>query len=194
MFDKFDLDKDNMVSYSEFSRGLDEILQLSEPIKEQIYSLMDKASIGMINYTQFLDVLRLQNIEKQAVEDNFDWESGVISQIKAWIATQNITVEEAFKCFDKDFDGFVSKDDLRHSLSEILEINPALVQPTKLDRLYRLLDFFKTGLIQMSDFQRLVNDENPYASTGTVGRMSVSKTLGGLHKVSTFDWKFGAIQ
>ena len=189
-----DLDKDNMVSYAEFSRGLDEILQLSEPIKEQIYALMDKASIGMINYTQFLDVLRLQNIEKQAVEDNFDWENGVISQIKAWIATQNITVEEAFKCFDKDFDGFVSKDDLRHSLSEILEINPAMVQPTKLDRLYRLLDFFKTGLIQMSDFQRLVNDENPYATTGTVGRMSVSKTLGGLHKVSTFDWKFGAIQ
>jgi len=69
-----------------------------------------------------------------------------------------------------------------------------MVQPTKLDRLYRLLDFFKTGLIQMSDFQRLINDENPYATTGTINRMTVAKTLGGLHKVSTFDWKFGAIQ
>lgn len=56
------------------------------------------------------------------------------------------------------------------------------------------MDFFKTGLIQMSDFQRLVNDENPYATTGTINRMTVTKTLGGLHKVSTFDWKFGAIQ
>jgi Ca2+-binding EF-hand superfamily protein len=64
VFDMLDRDKDNMVSYAEFSRGLDEIIQLSEPIKEQIYALMDKASIGLINYTQFLDVLRLQNIEK----------------------------------------------------------------------------------------------------------------------------------
>lgn len=141
-----------------------------------------------------MDVLRLQQIEKHAVEDNFDWENGVISQIKAWITRQHITVEEAFKCFDRDFDGFVSKEDLRNSLSEILEINPATVQPTKLDRLYRLLDFFKTGLIQMSDFQRLVNDENPYTTTGAATRMATSKTLGGLHKVSTFDWKFGAIQ
>jgi hypothetical protein len=101
----------------------------------------------LINYEQFLDVLRLQQIDKQALEDNFDWESGVIIQIKNWIVKQRITVEEAFKCFDRDFDGFISKDDLRHSLSEILEINPALVQPTKLDRLYKLLDFFKTGLI-----------------------------------------------
>jgi hypothetical protein len=43
---------------------------------------MDKGSIGLINYQQFLDVLRLQQIEKQALEDNFDWENGVISQIK----------------------------------------------------------------------------------------------------------------
>ena len=46
---------------------------------------MDKSSIGLINYQQFLDVLRLQQIDKQALEDNFDWESGVISQIKNWI-------------------------------------------------------------------------------------------------------------
>jgi len=35
---------------------------------------------------------------------------------------------------------------------DILEINPKMIQPTKLDRLFRLLDFFKTGVIQMSDF------------------------------------------
>jgi hypothetical protein len=34
----------------------------------------------------------------------------------------------------------------------VLEINPAMIQPTKLDRLFRLMDFFKTGKIQTSDF------------------------------------------
>lgn len=46
----FDRDKDSMVSYAEFSRGLDEILTLSQPVKEQLFALMDKGSIGLINY------------------------------------------------------------------------------------------------------------------------------------------------
>jgi len=87
VFDIFDRDKDQMVSYSEFARGIDDILTLSQPVKEQLFALMDKGSIGLITYQQFLDVLRLQRIDKQAVEDNFDWENGIITQIKDWISS-----------------------------------------------------------------------------------------------------------
>jgi Ca2+-binding EF-hand superfamily protein len=68
-FDKFDLDKDGMVSFSEFSRGLGDILELSVPIKEQIYTLMDKNNTGLISYEQFLDVLRLENLDKNHRQD-----------------------------------------------------------------------------------------------------------------------------
>ena len=61
-------------------------------------------------------------------------------------------MHEAFKCFDKDFDGFISKKDLRDSLSDILEIDPKTIQDAKMDRLFRLMDFFKTGFVQVSDF------------------------------------------
>ena len=81
-FDKFDLDNDGLVSYAEFQRGLDHVVRLSQPIKEQLYALMDKNNIGLISYDQFLEVLRLENIEKKAIEDNFDWESGVIEKLK----------------------------------------------------------------------------------------------------------------
>ena len=56
-------------------------------------------------------------------------------------------MHEAFKCFDKDFDGFISKKDLRASLTDILEIDPKTIQDAKMDRLFRLMDFFKTGLV-----------------------------------------------
>lgn len=103
---------------------------------------------------------------------------------------------EAFKCFDKDFDGFISKTDLKESLTEILEINPKTIIPTKLDRLFRLMDFFKTGLVQVSDFQRLMSDRNPYADSFVKGlSKSMVKSLGGgLNNTSTFDWKFSVIQ
>ena len=73
-FDKFDLDKDNMVSFAEFNRGLAEVIPLSVPVTEQLYTLMDKNKTGLISYDQFLDVLRLENLDRAQVEDNFDWE------------------------------------------------------------------------------------------------------------------------
>ena len=66
-FDKFDLDNDGMVSFAEFNRGMQDVVNLSVPIKEQLYSLMDKNNIGLINYDQFLDVLRLEKFEKKCV-------------------------------------------------------------------------------------------------------------------------------
>ena len=84
-FEKFDLDKDGMVSFAEFNRGMADVVDLSVPIKEQIYTLMDKNNTGLISYDQFLDVLRLEKFEKGAIEDNFDWENDTINRIKRWI-------------------------------------------------------------------------------------------------------------
>ena len=73
-FNKFDLDNDGMVSFAEFNRGMEDVCNLSVPIKEQIYILMDKNNTGLISYDQFLDVLRQENLSKKQVQDNFDWE------------------------------------------------------------------------------------------------------------------------
>jgi len=56
------------------------------------------------------------------VEDNFNWEEQMISKIKQWVLTKGFTIEEAFKCFDQDFDGIVSKDDLKRSLAILLHV------------------------------------------------------------------------
>ena len=84
-FEKFDLDQDGMVSFAEFNRGMQDVVNLSVPIKEQLYSIMDKNNIGLINYDQFLDVLRLEQFEKKTVQDNFDWEQSTIEKIKQWV-------------------------------------------------------------------------------------------------------------
>jgi Ca2+-binding EF-hand superfamily protein len=119
----------------------------------------------------------------------------MISKIRSWIATKRYTVEEAFKCFDKDFDGYISKNDLKQSLITLLEVPSAEIHTTKLDRLYRLMDFFKSGQIQLSDFTRLLTQDNPYSTTAISGAANnMSRSLGGgLGKTSTFDWKFSAV-
>lgn len=151
-FDLFDTDKDNMVSYTEFARGLTSVVPLSQPVVEQIYALMDKASVGLITYQAFLDVLRLGKLEPNSVKDSFDWEAGIINKMRAWMSEKALNYEEAFKLFDQDFDGFVNKHDLSLSLQKHLFVPSEQIIETHLDRLFRLLDFFKTGAIQVSDF------------------------------------------
>jgi len=111
---------------------------------------MDKNEIGLVDYPNFLEVINLSStnkLKKGVFNDNFDWENDIIEQIKTWVITERITVEEAFKSFDKDFDGHVSKQDLRWSLCNILKVKEEEIFPTKLDRLFRLMDFYKTGQI-----------------------------------------------
>jgi hypothetical protein len=57
------------------------------------------------------------------------------------------------------------------------------------------MDFFKSGQIQLSDFTRLLTQDNPYSTTAISGAANnMSRSLGGgLGKTSTFDWKFSAV-
>lgn len=128
------------------------MISIAVPFAEQLYALMDKSGIGLINYNQFLDVLKSRKTETSSVSDNFTWEYSMIASIKEWIQSRKCTTEESYKCFDRDFDGQVSKEDLRASLRSLLEIPSAQLIDAKVDRLFSLLDTFKAGVIQLSDF------------------------------------------
>lgn len=38
-------------------------------------------------------------------EDDWDWELEILFKIRNWCQRENITIEDAFRTFDKDFDG-----------------------------------------------------------------------------------------
>ena len=77
---------------------------------------MDNKTIGLITYQAFIDVLHNEMFTAPRVKDNFDWENTMVTKIRNWIKSKNLTIEEAFKCFDMNFAGFVTKDDLNKSL------------------------------------------------------------------------------
>lgn len=60
---------------------MDKVITLSVPVKEKIFSLMDKNEIGLVDYPNFLEVINLSlasKLTKGAFNDNFDWENGII--------------------------------------------------------------------------------------------------------------------
>lgn len=104
--------------------------------------------------------------------------------------------EEAFKSFDHDFDGLISKSDMRTSLIQFLKVKPEDINDPRISRLFKLLSFYKTDFIQQSDFERLISDSNPYMTAATnETKSNIMKSMGGSWtNTSTTDWKFAAIQ
>lgn len=150
---------------------------------------MDVNSIGMVDYTMFKEALEITIVSqpKLFVPDNFNWEEKVISDLKDYIRKNQVTTEEAFKTFDRDFDGKISKADLKWVIQNILNYEEE-IQPTKLERLYQLLDFYKSGQIQLSDIERLVSDENPYRSSAAFSGTKFANST------TTFQWRNNALQ
>ena len=50
LYENFDANNDNMVSLAEFVRGVAYMLSIAVPFAEQLYAIMDKRGIGLINY------------------------------------------------------------------------------------------------------------------------------------------------
>lgn len=78
--------------------------------------------------------------------------------IKRWISKEQISVENAFQAFDRDFDGMMSKEDLRQSLISILRLEDREIPSSKLDRLYKLMDNYKRNCVYLADFKILFEE------------------------------------
>ncbi len=94
--------------------------------------------------------------------------------------------EDTFRILDADFDGAVGKTDLLRFINEILEFPIEEVTQSRVSRLFKLLDVYKRGRIQLSDITALLKGEG---QTETILR-------GGneMNEKTPFDWRLHARQ
>lgn len=72
VFKLFDRERNGVLSAKDFSDGLDILVNLSQPIKDGLFAVIDKPKIGLIDYDQFLTVIRDSNIELPKTNDSFN--------------------------------------------------------------------------------------------------------------------------
>ena len=154
------LDKDGtgMLTAREWSDGLDKFLVLSAPIKDGLFAAMDYKGIGLVDYPTFLKAVKDGEFTVSVNRDNWSNEEHVLKRIRAWIKQQGLTVEAAFRAFDQDFDGVISKADLKDSLGSLLKVTEQELPSHKLDRLYKLLDTYKRNSVQLPDFKAVFEE------------------------------------
>ena len=74
--------------------------------------------------------------------------------IKRWIKKEELSTQDAFRIVDQDFDGLISKEDLKKFLIDVLKVKKMVLDSAKIDRLYKLLDYHNRGNIQAIDFEK----------------------------------------
>ena len=67
---------------------------------------------------------------------------------------------DAFRMADIDFDGTISKKDLKQFILKLPHVQAKEVTDPKVDRLFKLLDRFKRGHIQADDFLQIFTEDN----------------------------------
>jgi Ca2+-binding EF-hand superfamily protein len=157
-FRAFDTESLGVLNAKQFSSGLSRYVDLSEPVKNGLFALIDKLGTGLITQEAFLSVIKDTNLAPKASNDSWTWETETIDRMRKWIKASGVSVENAFRAFDSDFDGIVSKEDLKSSLLTILKLTPQECDSSRVDRLYKLIDHFKRNSVQLSDFKLLFEE------------------------------------
>lgn len=141
-FKILDENQDGFFNCENLRTAIKQVIDVSELEKLKFFAYLDNQHTGLIDYQRFLEVLNkpYNSRSKGIKEDSFDWELTILQKIRNWFNLQTISLDEAFKIVDSDFDGIISKKDLAHFLEETLHISPEQVSPIRLDRLHKLLD------------------------------------------------------
>ncbi|KAL4476370.1 hypothetical protein ABPG74_010103 [Tetrahymena malaccensis] len=166
LYDSFkflDSNNDGFITISELNENLHKNLQfqLSQLAINGLFSYLDYLRIGMFDYSRWHQVLSRIILQREPlISDNFDYQYQLIKQIQEWFATQNMSSLDAFRIADKDFDGYVNREDLKKFLLENVNVSQKDLTVQNLDRLFKLIDRSKKNSIDRNDFIVLIDPKN----------------------------------
>ena len=71
-FQMIDVTRTGFVTINDFCTGIDKVVKLSKPIKDGFFAYIDTEKIGIINYDDFVKVLKRSIVDKPSVRSSRD--------------------------------------------------------------------------------------------------------------------------
>ena len=96
----------------------------------------------MIDQNTFVTTISKSLVEKmpEIKDDDFNWELEILFKMRNWQKKENLTIEDAFRTVDRDFDGELSRLDLKLFIIEIFKMEEKLLNEARINRLFKLMD------------------------------------------------------
>lgn len=96
-----------------------------------------------------------------------DWERGVIEQVVGTLFEYRVELASAFRMFDANGDGVISKEEFRVGLQALTGLTGSILTDMQCDEILRVLDTDGNGEISYSEFVgafRLIDSDSPAGS------------------------------
>ena len=170
-FRAWDEDGNGVIEVSELEKGL---LKANVDLsKSQIYDLMnsiDKDRDGRIQLSEFIDRFKVQNVTSKVhgmeysigegsgsmpsstAINSLSWQRSIIDRIVACIFMYRFELEAAFKMFDTDGNGKISKQEFRVGLAALTSLSGTPLTESQADMLLSKLDSNGDGEIDYAEF------------------------------------------
>ncbi|EGR32180.1 hypothetical protein IMG5_093040 [Ichthyophthirius multifiliis] len=150
----------------------------------ELHRILDKNKDGFVDLDDWMNVI-VSNCKTMQREDDWQWTNDVLNKIKQWYKNEGLSIQDAFRVFDQDFDGYINKKDIENFLLQVLKLSDKEIEPQRINRIFKLMDEFKRGAIKMADLNRLLSEEKQnFVVTG-------GKFIEGR---DSLDWKINAKQ
>ncbi|KRX01445.1 hypothetical protein PPERSA_01348 [Pseudocohnilembus persalinus] len=158
LFQKMDENQDGFLTVQEFYNGVDKIMKLSHEAKLGLFAYFDNQNNGMFDQNRFVSVLSRidNNLYPTNFQDDWSWQMDIIKKWRQWFKNQNISLSEAFKLADFDFDGFLNQKDIETFLIKFLQVSEQVIDEMNIQRLYQLFDTRKRGFVQKKDLENIL--------------------------------------
>jgi Ca2+-binding EF-hand superfamily protein len=167
-FQAIDLDKNGFLSAQEFIRALESMsVQVTRDEGEEFFSFMDLDGSGLIDYVEFSRKLRRMGVAIRSKEEE------LVNKMWAAITRSGMTLEEAFKAFDRDAKGSISFNEMMQTMKDIhVEIDAKSAS-----EFFKFVDVSDNGQVSEAEFIHVFKRFNKIHSANS------------LSPESTLDWK-----
>jgi len=143
VFEMFDSNKDGTLQMDEMTQAFKAMGIVTDTSENEIlHMMMDLDGSGSLDYREFVRKLKRSGVAVRTKEEE------VVNRIWNCITKANLTLDQAFKVFDRDSDKLISFDDIVNSLTSLgIKVEPAVV-----GELFRIADVTGDGKIDYSEF------------------------------------------
>lgn len=143
VFEMFDSNKDGTLQMEEMTQAFQAMGIVTDTSENEIlHMMMDLDGSGALDYKEFVRKLKRSGVAVRTKEEE------VVNRIWNCVTKANLTLDQAFKVFDRDQDKLISFDDIVNSLTSLgIKVEPAVV-----GELFRIADVTGDGKIDYSEF------------------------------------------
>lgn len=167
-FQAIDTDKNGYLNASEFFRALESMgVQVSRDEGEEFFSFIDLDGSGLVDYKEFARKLRRMGVAIRSKEED------LVNKMWSAITRSGMTLEDAFRAFDRDGKGSVSFNEMQQTMKDI-HID---VDAKTASEFFKFVDVSDNGQISEAEFIHVFKRFNKIHSAG------------GLTPEAALDWK-----